>query len=65
VRHQLNGLVDRLADEYESVLPRKAIEDRARDKLNDFEDAKVVAFLPILVYRYVREDLQHSRMQSA
>ncbi len=58
VQHQLKGVVNQLADEFARALPREVVESRAHAKLVEFGDARVVVFLPVLVYRYVREELR-------
>jgi len=50
--------IDGLAEEFDGVLPRDAIELRARSKLEEFHGARIVVFLPILVGREVREQLR-------
>ena len=58
IKHQLDGVVENLADEFQGVVPRTEVEQRARAKVDQFAGARIVAFIPTLVYRYVREKLQ-------
>jgi hypothetical protein len=58
VQLQIQGVVNRLVDEFDPIVRREAIETQARRKLDEFRDARVVNFLPVLLYRYVREDLE-------
>jgi hypothetical protein len=58
IQHQLAGMVERLVEEFEPAVPREVIESRAQQALTEIGTPRVVAFLPILVYRSVREDLE-------
>jgi hypothetical protein len=57
LRHQFDRFTEQLVDEFQGRVAPEEVELRARAKLNQFQEARVLVFLPLLVYRYTREEL--------
>lgn len=55
---ELDGTVDRLADEFRGVFAREAIADCVYDSYERFLPARVETFLPLMAYRFARERLR-------
>ena len=58
LHEQLRHLTQHLVDEFGDRMPRDVIEARTHKHLEQFRDARVSTFVPTLVYRYTREEIQ-------
>jgi hypothetical protein len=58
IRQQYHRLTDRLVEEFRDRMPVEAIHARADEHLHEFHGARILDFVPILTYRYTREDLR-------
>lgn len=55
---ELDGVVDRLAEEFHGVFAREAIADCVQDSYQRLLPARVETFLPLMAYRFARERLR-------
>jgi len=53
-RDPLHELRDQLAREFVGVVPREAIDEAAKGALEEFEGARIRAFVPVLAWRRAR-----------
>jgi hypothetical protein len=60
-REPLLELQEQLAREFVGVVPREAIDEVAKDALEEFEGARIRAFVPVLAWRRARGLLREAR----
>jgi hypothetical protein len=64
LQQQYKGTVRSLVNEFRDRVPSESIEQRANHTLEQFHGARVMNFVPALVYRYTREELQRELQAS-
>lgn len=57
-REPLHELQEQLAREFVGVVPREAIDEAARGAFEEFEGARIRAFVPVLAWRRARGSLR-------
>src|SRR5689334_5778298 len=58
LHQQFERFTEQLVEEFgDQGVPAEEVKLRAHRKLDEFKDARVLNFLPLLVYRYTRDDL--------
>jgi hypothetical protein len=60
-REPLHELQEQLAREFVGVVPREAIDEAAKGAFEEFEGARIRAFVPVLAWRRARGLLRASR----
>lgn len=60
----LDEISRRLEGEFAGVHSRELVDRCVRRAFGDFRDARVVAYLPVLVYRRSRDELVRQRLET-
>jgi hypothetical protein len=60
-REPLHELQEHLAREFVGVVPREAIDEAAKSAFEEFEGARIRAFVPVLAWRRAHGLLRASR----
>lgn len=61
---ELQGAIERLADEFAGIFARETVSEVVRDSLERLAPARVKTYQPLLAYRFARERLQDSAARS-
>ena len=56
-RARVNEAIDRLTDEFRGVFPSETIRELVTSSLDSYRGARIVDFVPLLVYRSARQRL--------
>ena len=62
---EMGGRLDQLLFDFSSLLPRETIDEVVAETLAEFRDARVKAYVPILVERFVEQRLRALQTASA
>ena len=56
-RARVNEAIDRLTDEFRGVFPSETIRELVSSSLDSYRGARILDFVPLLVYRSARQRL--------
>lgn len=56
-RARVNEAIDRLTDEFRGIFPSETIRELVTSSLDSYHGARIVDFVPLLVYRSARQRL--------
>jgi hypothetical protein len=65
IRMQVDRLKQQLVEEFRGQLDAEEVSKAASIHLETFQDAKIMNFVPVLVYRFTREDLNERSLQAS
>ena len=54
---RVDEAIDRLTDEFKGVLPSQVVREQVTSSLDSYRGARIVDFVPLLVYRSARQRL--------
>jgi hypothetical protein len=58
IRQQFEHLTQQLVEEFQDRFTPETITRHASDQLHRYHDARILTFVPTLVYRHTREELK-------
>ena len=56
-RARVNEAIERLTDEFKGVFPSETIREQVTSSLDSYRGARIMDFVPLLVYRSARQRL--------